>query len=591
MIRLLLAVSLLLICSKADAQIQSGLEYDVYFLAGQSNGSGRGDASQIPAGSPLANPQTDVQFYWRKTLVTTNGNLTQNTFVPLQPDSGHGRNNPGSFPVEFGPELGMGRTLADLFPTRNILIIKYSHGGSNLHTDWAAGGTRYNTFISTVNDALADITAAGATFQLRGIVWVQGEADAGNATNAGNYGTNLTDLISRMRTAVFAGAEAPFVLSRLSDNQYPTLSSNVQTVRTAQQQTAEAMANVEWVDADDAEFSTYSGTVHFNAAGITNLGNALGEQVAALEEDPGPAPEGQTTYSISAETDFGDNGANAGTMGPSFTDNSDGTFTLANGADSGANNAVFINSSDGGSVRTRLGRALTSEDVVTVSGTVSSATVNYNANGVEFGLQSAAGFRSAPNLLLQVDDNGNRGGFAPFFGTPLPGANVNRTQTPGATEESLNDGYSFVATYTATDIVFTLSDIVTVNATGSEPVGATSFSYSFTDAVAADASLQGALDDYIANYSTLVGNSFGYFSFQKTGSGNSTTISDFSVVVTEPGVLLGDVNLSGFVDFDDISPFITLLANGEFQAEADIDGSTVVDFDDIAPFIAILAGP
>ena len=54
--------------------------------------------------------------------------------------------------------------------------------------------------------------------------------------------------------------------------------------------------------------------------------------------------------------------------------------------------------------------------------------------------------------------------------------------------------------------------------------------------------------------------------------------------------LLGDVNLDGTVDFFDISPFIDLLANQTFQAEADIDGNGVVDFFDIQPFIDILAG-
>ena len=579
-------VSALLICCSAHAQIQSGLEYDVYFLAGQSNASGRGDASQIPAGSPLAAPQTDVQFYWRKTLVTTNGNLTQNTFIPLQVDSGHGRNNPGSFPVEFGPELGMGRALADLFPDRNILIIKYGHGGSNLHSDWADGGVRYNTFISTVNDALADITDAGATFQLKGTAWVQGEADAGNATNAGNYQTNLTDLIARIRNDVFAGAEAPFVLSRLSDNQYSSVGGNVGTVRTAQVQTADALENVEWVDADDAAFSTYTGTVHFNANGITNLGDALGQSLGGVTTEP---PEPQTSYSISASTGFGNNGANAGTQPTTFTDNMDGTFTLAHGTDSGANNAVFIDSSDAGSISTFLGRALTSDDVVTVSGTVSSATVNYSANGVEFGLQSAPGFRAQPNMLLQVDADGTRGGLAPFFGTPSPGTNTNRTQIPGVTETSLNDGYSFVATYSATDIVYTVSDIITTNETGTEPVGAISFTFSLSDAAAADATLQGTLDDYIANYTTLVGGGYAYFSQQKTGNGNSTIISNFEIEVTGP-VLCGDVDLSGVVDFSDISPFIAVLSAGAFQAEADCDESGAVDFSDIAPFIAALSG-
>jgi hypothetical protein len=60
--------------------------------------------------------------------------------------------------------------------------------------------------------------------------------------------------------------------------------------------------------------------------------------------------------------------------------------------------------------------------------------------------------------------------------------------------------------------------------------------------------------------------------------------------ITESPVVLGDVNLDGFVDFLDISPFITVLSTGGSQAEADIDESGTVDFLDITPFIAILSG-
>ena len=56
------------------------------------------------------------------------------------------------------------------------------------------------------------------------------------------------------------------------------------------------------------------------------------------------------------------------------------------------------------------------------------------------------------------------------------------------------------------------------------------------------------------------------------------------------GFGLGDVNRDGAVDFDDISPFITLLATGQFACEADVDRSGIVDFDDIAPFIGLLSG-
>ena len=295
-------------------------------------------------------------------------------------------------------------------------------------------------------------------------------------------------------------------------------------------------------------------------------------------------------YSINSDTSFGNNGANSGT-GPTFTDNMNGTFTLANATNSGNNNAVFIDSSSGGSVSTLLGRALKTTDVVTVSGTVASADVDYRANGVEFGLHSAAGFRAQPNLLFQIDADGARGGFAGGFGTPTPGSGDDRAQTPGVTEASLNNGYSFVATYSATDIVYTVSNIITVNTTGSEPAGATSFSFSLSDAAAADASLSSALDDYVANYSNLVGDSFAYFSHQNSGGGTSSTFSSFEIAVTSTEtVLLGDVNLDGVVDFLDISPFISILSNTGFQAEADIDQSGVVDFLDISPFIGILSG-
>ena len=55
-------------------------------------------------------------------------------------------------------------------------------------------------------------------------------------------------------------------------------------------------------------------------------------------------------------------------------------------------------------------------------------------------------------------------------------------------------------------------------------------------------------------------------------------------------VLTGDVNLDGGINFLDITPFISILSGGGFQAEADCNSDGVVDFLDIQPFIDILAG-
>ncbi len=60
----------------------------------------------------------------------------------------------------------------------------------------------------------------------------------------------------------------------------------------------------------------------------------------------------------------------------------------------------------------------------------------------------------------------------------------------------------------------------------------------------------------------------------------------------------GDANCDGRVDFDDINPFVSLLAGSYSQEFPDCDGplscdfdhNGTVDFDDINPFVAILAG-
>jgi len=55
-----------------------------------------------------------------------------------------------------------------------------------------------------------------------------------------------------------------------------------------------------------------------------------------------------------------------------------------------------------------------------------------------------------------------------------------------------------------------------------------------------------------------------------------------------PEFLLGDCNLNGVVDFEDIGPFIEILMNDIFLDQADCDRDGEVTFLDIAPFVEIL---
>ncbi len=73
-----------------------------------------------------------------------------------------------------------------------------------------------------------------------------------------------------------------------------------------------------------------------------------------------------------------------------------------------------------------------------------------------------------------------------------------------------------------------------------------------------------------------------------SAAGKSRSMAFEFQKVTE--TLLGDVDLNGEVNFEDIPSFIEVLIGGEFQSEADIDQDGDVDFEDIPSFIAILIG-
>ena len=292
MIFFLKILSALLLCTT----IASATHYRVYLIGGQSNGSGRGDSTELSLppldAEGLDAPQGGVRFYWHKTQATIapNGTLTQDAWIDLQTGSGHGVNSPAGHDSEFGPELSFGRDIAAAQPGVNVAIIKYTHGGTNLHTQWSATGTNYGTFLTTVELGLAGLTAEGHTYELAGMLWVQGEADIFNA-NAAAYEANLIDFIERVRTDVFVDTGLrsypfPFLISGLSSSQY----SNVTTagegpyvVRQAQE-TVGAIPDYQTGFVNTDGLPTYSnGVVHFMAAAQVAIGEASAVEMLALQ--------------------------------------------------------------------------------------------------------------------------------------------------------------------------------------------------------------------------------------------------------------------------------------------------------------------
>lgn len=261
-------------------QVEDPQEWDIYLLGGQSNAEGRATNSSLP--TSLQGSQPDVRFFYN----------IDGTWSALAPGTG-GLSTSGGNSSQFGPEITLGRTLADDNPTRNIAIVKYAVGNSNLHTQWDPDDTGtdnlYDNFVTTVNNAIAALPP-GDTFSIKGMLWMQGEADApatsnNNANvNALAYEANLTNFISSIRNE-FETPDMPFIIGQLGLlRDVPIANTSWTIVQSAQARVAALDPNTSMVINTDLPLRDL---VHFNAAGQQTLGinfaQALQGQVDQLQ--------------------------------------------------------------------------------------------------------------------------------------------------------------------------------------------------------------------------------------------------------------------------------------------------------------------
>lgn len=220
------AAALALTFSGVEIQTAQAETIHVFLIGGQSNGDGRASSTGLP--SQLLSPQTDVPYYWANDTAATPGVPTSlGTLLTLRPNT--------SRTSQLGPEVTFGRSMSDSYAAygQKIAIIKYAAGGTNLYSQWAAGGTSgtagdgsvYKSFQSIVGAGLSALQTAnpGKTLSIDGMIWMQGESDS-IATFSAQYQTNLTNFISDIRLTY--GASLPFVIGQLSANQTGTGSAS-----------------------------------------------------------------------------------------------------------------------------------------------------------------------------------------------------------------------------------------------------------------------------------------------------------------------------------------------------------------------------
>jgi hypothetical protein len=157
---------------------------DVYILTGQSNSLGTTGDTQNPDQSIGADPaDLEVRFWWDNTAADppTPGWNSGDTITFLQEQQGGifpNYNAAGLQQSHWGPEIAFGRAL-HAAGQDDFMIIKASRGGGgNTHWSKSAGGLMYQHVVDTVLSATTAIQDAGDTFQIRGLLYLQGESDS-----------------------------------------------------------------------------------------------------------------------------------------------------------------------------------------------------------------------------------------------------------------------------------------------------------------------------------------------------------------------------------------------------------------------------
>lgn len=195
-------------------------EIDVVLLLGQSNMDGRASVDQLDADADI---QNDAIIWYTNPSFGSSSNVGCSTqsWVDLEPGFSVPPRTSASFDCKsnaFGPEIGFA-TFHDDNSDRQLAIIKFSEGGTNLRSDWAPDNANqlYAQSLTTYYDAMAGLQALGHTGILKAILWHQGESDAGFARRGGDYEELLYNLIASYRLDL-GNANLPFIIGEVFDD-------------------------------------------------------------------------------------------------------------------------------------------------------------------------------------------------------------------------------------------------------------------------------------------------------------------------------------------------------------------------------------
>ena len=262
----------------AAAQAAAAPPVDVYILTGQSNSLGTTalETNYTPGTHPA---DSVIRFWWANAtgapswpaaLIGNSGN----TFKTLQMQQG----GYGS-PYSWGPEFGFARALYDAGRT-NFIIIKASNAGSG-NTEWDKttfdtnhpAGVMWGHLSNTVYAALGKLAQSNQTFNVRGLLYLQGEANSsGEALIAG---ARFSQLFSNLIAAINATYPDTATSMRAVIGEIGASQSTLTCQITTTQQVAVAYSNNAIAFVGTRDLPLKSDNLHFPKSSKLEIGRRM----------------------------------------------------------------------------------------------------------------------------------------------------------------------------------------------------------------------------------------------------------------------------------------------------------------------------
>lgn len=265
-----------------DAALSGFTEVDMFIVMGQSNADGKADFTLLDSQTSRTLESLD-----RTGTLIHNSSIDHTTREYIE--GTWGNINPGTNTAQaadrFGPELGFTDTIKATVDgggnatfSNPIAIMKFTKGATDLGNNWdSPSGDCYTAMIQDIPNSKYDLGQLNYKFNIRGMIWYQGESDAGNLTYATNYETNLNAFIADVRVR-FNTPNLPIILCKIgyTAGNEPTYYTEV---RDALQAVSDNDSNIDIIDTEPYDKRD---TVHLNAKGMYELGEAIVPLMQAL---------------------------------------------------------------------------------------------------------------------------------------------------------------------------------------------------------------------------------------------------------------------------------------------------------------------